>query len=47
MGRTQYDSPEIDDEVLVEASHEIKIGQFYDVKIYDAVEFDLFGVLNQ
>ncbi len=47
VGRTQYDSPEIDDEVLVEASHEIKIGQFYDVKIYDAVEFDLFGVLNQ
>ena len=47
IGRTQYDSPEIDNEVLVEARHDIKVGQFYDVRIYDAVEFDLFGVLNQ
>ncbi len=46
IGRTQYDSPEIDNEVLVEARHDIKIGEFYDVKIYDAMEFDLFAVLN-
>ncbi len=47
IGRTQYDSPEIDNEVVVEANHDIKIGEFYEIKIYDAVEFDLFGVLNQ
>jgi ribosomal protein S12 methylthiotransferase len=43
VGRTQYDSPEVDNEVLVEAGQELSIGQFYQVKISAAGEFDLYG----
>ena len=42
IGRTQYDSPEIDGEVLIKAT-QLKIGEFYDVKITGAQEFDLEG----
>jgi ribosomal protein S12 methylthiotransferase len=47
VGRTQYDSPEVDNEVLVKANKNtyIKIGDFADVKITQAQEFDLFGEL--
>jgi len=44
VGRTQYDSPEIDNEVLIKDSEEeISIGSFFDIKITEATEFDLFG----
>jgi ribosomal protein S12 methylthiotransferase len=42
IGRTQWDAPEIDLEVLVEGSG-IKIGNFYEVEIYDIFEYDLIG----
>lgn len=46
VGRTEYDSPEVDNEVLVSAKDNyIAIGGFYQVKIKDATEFDLFGEL--
>ena len=46
IGRTEFDSPEVDNEVLVEASGiDIRLGQFHQVKISDATEFDLFGTL--
>jgi len=46
IGRTQYDSPEVDNEVLIEkAGIELTIGKFYNVKITDAEEYDLFGEL--
>ena len=69
IGRTQYDSPEVDCEVLVKARGEgleargerreakgerleakgerleAKAGEFYDVKIIKAEEFDLYGIL--
>lgn len=45
IGRTQYDSPEVDNEVLVPDNRLLRIGQFYRVKIYSAGEFDLFGSL--
>ncbi len=46
IGRTQYDSPEVDCEVLV--SHQpsessLQIGEFYEVEITKAEEFDLYG----
>ena len=42
--RTQYDSPEVDTEVLVNvADGELCIGNFYNVEITDAAEFDLMG----
>ena len=46
VGRTQYDSPEVDCEVLIEIKNlklKIKSGDFVDVKITKAEEFDLYG----
>jgi len=43
-GRTEYDSPEIDNEVLIPVnSSGLRIGQFYETLITDAIEYDLFG----
>ena len=43
-GRTEYDSPDVDNDVLVDArKHYIKIGEFVDVEIYEAGDFDLYG----
>ncbi|MCD7972404.1 MAG: 30S ribosomal protein S12 methylthiotransferase RimO [Candidatus Azobacteroides sp.] len=43
IGRTQFDSPEIDPEVLIEKNGILKIGEFYQVEIFDTQGFDLFG----
>jgi ribosomal protein S12 methylthiotransferase len=44
VGRTQFDSPEVDNEVLVDATkHFVRVGDFANVKITDATEFDLYG----
>lgn len=43
VGRTQYDSPEVDPEVLVEKTQELEIGNFYDVKITQAMPFELIA----
>ncbi len=45
IGRTQYDSPEVDNEVLIkiEDNPTLQIGEFYNIKIIDATEFDLYG----
>lgn len=44
VGRTQYSSPEVDTEVLIPSSEgRLEIGNFYDVLITDAEEFDLYG----
>lgn len=43
IGRTEYDSPEVDNEVIVPASDYVRIGDFAQVLINDASEFDLFG----
>lgn len=45
VGRTQYDSPEVDNEVLIPEDHRITPGEFYQVLITGAQEFDLFGEL--
>ncbi len=42
VGRTQWDAPEIDLEVLVEGKN-LKVGEFYQVEIYDFFEYDLIG----
>ena len=45
VGRTEYDSPEVDNEVRVNAKeHYIEIGKFIDIKIENAEAFDLYGV---
>jgi ribosomal protein S12 methylthiotransferase len=43
VGRTQYDSPEVDPEVLIEKSHKLTIGDFYNVEITGAMPFELLG----
>lgn len=43
IGRTEYDSPEVDQEVLIPAEFNIFPGNFYDVQITEATEFDLYG----
>ena len=46
VGRTEYCSPEVDPEVLIPASEgELNIGEFYQVKITDSEEFDLYGTI--
>lgn len=47
IGRSEFCSPEVDPEVLIQADKTLKIGEFYQVRITDADEFDLYGeVLN-
>jgi ribosomal protein S12 methylthiotransferase len=44
FGRTEHDSPEVDNEVIIDAkAHYLRVGDFVDVKITDATEFDLYG----
>ena len=47
VGRTQYDSPEVDPEILISKETPLSPGSFYQVKVIDAQAFDLYGkVLN-
>ena len=44
IGRTEYCSPEVDPEVLIPAVEaKLTVGNFYDVKITDSEEFDIYG----
>ena len=44
VGRTQYDSPDVDNEVLIEAkSNFLRVGQFVNAKIIEASDFDLYA----
>ena len=45
IGRTEFDSPEVDNEVLVSKDQFVRIGDFANVKINRAEEFDLYGDL--
>ncbi len=48
VGRTEFDSPEVDNEVLVSKKDNfVRIGDFADVKIIKADNFDLYGILNK
>jgi ribosomal protein S12 methylthiotransferase len=48
VGRTEYDSPEVDNEVLIKANNQtyLRIGDFTNVKITSASDFDLYGELT-
>lgn len=44
VGRTEFDSPDVDNEVLIDAgAHYVKIGDFSNIKITEAHDFDLYG----
>lgn len=43
IGRTQHDSPEVDQEVLISTEYKLSPGNFFDILITGTTEFDLFG----
>jgi len=44
VGRTEFDSPDVDNDVLIDArKHYLKQGEFFDIKITEAADFDLYG----
>lgn len=43
IGRSEYDSPEIDQEIIIEAGNSLIPGHFYDILITGSSEYDLFG----
>ena len=45
FGRTEFDSPEVDNEVIIRSSDYLRIGDFVKIKVTDASEFDLVGDL--
>ncbi|MBO7610570.1 MAG: 30S ribosomal protein S12 methylthiotransferase RimO [Muribaculaceae bacterium] len=45
VGRTQWDSPEVDPEVLIEKTQPLALGEFYDVKITQALPFELIAAI--
>lgn len=52
-GRTEFDTPEVDNEVIIQGASEgfkvsdLKVGEFYQVEMIDAEAFDLFGEIRQ
>ncbi|MEM9647268.1 MAG: 30S ribosomal protein S12 methylthiotransferase RimO [Bacteroidota bacterium] len=45
VGRTEFDSPDVDNEVLIDATkHYVKIGDFAQIEITEASDFDLYGI---
>ncbi len=45
IGRTEYDSPEVDGEVIVTSGSPLQTGEFYSVKITGALDYDLLGMV--
>lgn len=45
IGRTQWDTPEVDNSVIVNSQKSLELGEFYLVEIDDALEYDLVGVV--
>ena len=43
VGRTEFDSPEVDQEILISDMHNLKPGNFYNILITQSTEFDLYG----
>lgn len=46
VGRTEFDSPEVDPEVLIDKNDRLTVGNFYDVEITDALPFELMAKLK-
>ncbi len=43
MGRTEFDSPEVDNEVWIDKKHYLRVGDFANIRIIEAREYDLIG----
>ncbi|MGG6544760.1 UNVERIFIED_CONTAM: 30S ribosomal protein S12 methylthiotransferase RimO [Prevotella sp. 15_C9] len=46
VGRSEFCSPEVDPEVLIKANNNLRVGKFYNVRITDSDEFDLYGEIT-
>ena len=46
IGRTEYDSPDVDQEVLINTEQDLKTGSFYNILITQSNDFDLYGELS-
>ena len=46
VGRTEYDSPEVDPEVLITKDTKLKVGEFYNVTITEALPFELIATIE-
>lgn len=44
IGRTEFDSPDVDPEVLINKDRKLKIGEFYNIRITSVQPFDLYGI---
>ena len=44
LGRTEFDSVEVDNEVIIHSDHKLPIGEFIDVRITKAYDYDLEGI---
>jgi len=47
LGRTEFDSVEVDNEVIIQSDKKLNIGEFYQVKILKAYDYDLEGVVEE
>ncbi len=47
IGRTQWDSPEVDPEVLVHKDKTLVVGEFYKIEITEALPFELIGRIKE
>ncbi len=47
IGRTEFDSPEVDPEVLIAKTKKLNVGEFYDIQITGAQPFDLYGTPSE
>jgi ribosomal protein S12 methylthiotransferase len=45
VGRTEWDAPEVDGEVLIKSDKMLKLGEFYFIEIFDCNEYDIYGKL--
>jgi ribosomal protein S12 methylthiotransferase len=46
VGRTEYDSPEVDQEVLIPSEYNLSPGEFYNILITESTDFDLYGIVH-
>ncbi len=46
VGRTEWDAPEVDNEVFIPATEHIRVGDFVNVTITDATEYDLYAEIT-
>ena len=46
VGRTEFDSPDVDNSVLISKEKALTIGEFYNVEITEAAEYDLYGTVQ-